>query len=132
MANSSYAFQERQNISSLDTNTITNEINLNSKNVKVKDLDINVNSDINNKITLSDISLGSEELTVVDDVYGNDINILEGGTNTKNNDVSIESIFVDLSMDSLTAAIQPFVVGQDAEFQFKVSNNGNSTAPNNR
>jgi hypothetical protein len=126
--NNSFAFENQLDISLANDNIAFNKTSQNLGIAEVVDLSVKINNDKNDKsIALSSSSM-AEEITVIDNVYGT--NKMEISADSIIYDVTINSIFVDLAMVSVTAAIQPFVVGQNANFQFTIANYGNSNAPN--
>lgn len=116
----------------MDNNSYIFE-NKNFEVVEVVDLSVKIDNHKNDKNIILISSSMAEEVTVIDDVYdineketNNDATIADATTNDATKSVQP----VDLSIDSLTPEKQPFVVGQEANFQFKIANRGSGPAPN--
>jgi|GEM_PF-2022078 hypothetical protein len=120
IANNSYALQNVDFITNDDISFYKTDQDCNE--FEISDLSITKTS-MDQAIALSDSS--ANIVTVLDAVYNK--NAIEHTATDRTNNLA-DSTFIDLSMDSLTAAKQPFEVGPAANLQFKISNTGNTTA----
>lgn len=121
MTNFGYASQKQLSYSSSKVDITFSENIQNSKIVQITQPSIKLTNKQNKKCEVKDLS-------VIDSVY--DKNGKSTSNVTTTTDVTTKSISVDLCINSLTAATQPFKVGQDADFQFEIANYGTGTAPN--
>jgi hypothetical protein len=117
MANSSYAFQIQQDI------LASNSVNVNSSDFKIEKIELTKSSNAKS-LALSE-KCTINEVTVVDSIYSRE----ENSKNLITTDVSTSAVSVDLSMNSLTAATQPFEVGEAANIHFTIANYGPDNAP---
>lgn len=116
MANSSYAFQIQQDI------LASNSVNEKSSDFKIEKIELTKSSNAKS-LALSE-KCTINEVTVIDNVYGR-----KKSENLITTDISTSSVSVDLSMNSLTAATQPFEVGEAANIHFTIANYGPDNAP---
>jgi hypothetical protein len=112
VANSSYALQNNI-LFEAENDVILSEKNMDSK-IKIIEPKIKLTEDsLSKSLILSENDL-TKKITVVDEVY-------------KSGSVSVNSVFTDLSMTSISAGV-PFEVGESANFRATLANYGDGLA----
>ncbi len=127
MTNSIYALQQQQIVSVGKHSFIINEEVAKSENIKVKKPTIELTNEETKEHNLKGIILNgngtTEEATVIEKVY-------KKNTLSTSGTAIVSAELADLSMNSLTAEVQPFEVGETANFEFEMANYGGTTAYN--
>ncbi len=127
MTNYSYALQQQQNDSVGKHSFIINEEVAKSENITVENLTIELSDEETKEQTEKGIIINgqgtAQEATVAEEIY-------KKNTLSSSGNATVRAELADLSMNSLTAEVQPFEVGETANFEFEMANYGGTTAFN--